>query len=166
MRFSSSVSTIKGHTGVALIHQSGGAFQYQHPPYGHSFEPHGDSRNTHFFVAGFSATIVNAHVNKSGLSPSPSSPNFLTSIDISMLDLPTYDTNPESLKSQKWLRGEIIQILSTAAVTTVGSGPVCYWEGKVLVYPRALSRGCREMGWWNWERYLVRYHTRQRIQIL
>lgn len=88
--------------------------------------------NTHFFVAGFSATMVKAHVNKSGLSPPLSSPNFLTSIDISMLDLPTYDTNPKSFKSQKWLRGEMMEILSTAAVTTVGPGPVCYLGGRGL----------------------------------
>lgn len=69
---------------------------------------------------------MKAQVKSNGLSSSRSSPNFLTSIEISILDLPTYDTNPESFKSQKWLSGEMIEIRSTAAVTMVGPGPVCY----------------------------------------
>ena len=80
----------------------------------------------YFLLTGSSATIVNAHVNNSGFSPCLNSPTFLTSIEISILDFPTYETKPESFRSQKWLRGEMMEILSTAAVTTVGLGPVCY----------------------------------------
>ena len=127
IRFSSSVSMMSGLIGVALCtppsHRS---HQLTSPIY--NLE---EQKETYFLLTGSSATIVNAHVNSSGFSPCLNSPSFLTSIEISILDFPTYETKPERFRSQKWLRGEMMEILSTAAVTTVRSGPVCYIHSSV-----------------------------------